>query len=138
MRYPGHQEASDKNNTMGGSPRGKHKDINHDDPRHPRHAQWLAARQQGQATHFQAPAMAAPAMAAPAMAAPAMQVNWQGQCPPPSANNQFQNFMANPNANMYMQQPAGNTIHHQGMMGMQYQNGNQGNNFNAGNTGAVF
>ena len=63
--------------------------------------------------------MAAPAMAAPAMAAPAMQVNWQGQCPPPSANNQFQNFMANPNANMYMQQPAGNTIHHQGMMGMQ-------------------
>ena len=123
---------------MGGTTRGKHKEINRDNPRHPRHAQWLATRQQGQATHFQAPAMAALAMAAPAMAAPVMQMNWQGQSPQPGASNQFQNFMANPNTNMYMQQPTGNPSHHQGMMGMQYQNGNQGNNFNAGNTGAVF
>ena len=83
MRYPGHQEAADKNNTMGGTNKGKHKEINRSDPRHPRHADWLAARQQGQGTHFQAPAMAAPVMAAPGMVAlaiiaPGMQMNWQG------------------------------------------------------------
>ena len=85
-----------------------------------------------------APAMAAPGMAAPAMIAPGMQVNWQGQRPQPYAGGHPQQFMAQPGANMHMQQPAANPSHHQGMMGMQYSGVNQGNNFNAGNTGAVF
>ena len=126
---------------MGGTNKGKHKDIVHSNPRHPRHAEWQASRQQGQGTHFQAPAMAAPMMMAPAangltMTAPGMQANWQGQ--QPYVVNQPQQFMAQPGNAMNFQQPSVHPNQHQGMMGMQYAGFNQKNNFNTGNTGSVF
>ena len=66
MRYPGHNEAASKQNTMGGSIKAEHKTVLPINPGHPSHQYWLQRQQGqgqgGQCTYQQVPAMAAAAM----------------------------------------------------------------------------
>ena len=117
-RYDGHQEASTKNNRMGGVEKGEHKKIFPSNPMHPRLANWLT-KQQGQAQgQGQDTYQRAPAMEAPAVASPAMQTNWdsQNQQQFMTQATMWQPAMLQQTMNM-MQPSAMSQSHQQGMQG---------------------